>query len=128
MTNHLAFTKWKESAFSTEQLRSNRWLLNARPKNAPENFRDILTVSPMAQAMLIELHIHVFQAAVRRMTSKSSTARSRVRATVEDFDKLVDFACVFAALRREAKMVCATADFAEVDQKLLDAFLAKQLA
>ena len=82
----------------------------------------------MAQAMLMELHIQIFQAATRRMTSKSSTARSRIRATVEDFDKLVDFACIFAALRQEAKKVCAAADFAEVDRKLLDAFLAKHLA
>ena len=127
MVSHLAFTKWRESAFSTEQLRSNRWLLNARPRNAPDNFRDILTVSPMAQAMLMELHIHVFQAAIRRMTSKSATARSRIRATVEDFEKLVDFACIFAALRQEARRVCAAADFAEVDQKLLATFLAKHL-
>ena len=128
MMNHLAFTKWKDSAFSTEQLRSNWWLLNARPRSVPDSFRDLLTVSPMAQTMLMELHIHVFQSAIRRMTSKSSTARARLRATVEDFEKLVDFACIFAALRQEAKKVCAAADFPEVDQKLMAAFLAKQLA
>lgn len=40
MSHHLAFVKWKDSAFSTEQLKHPRWLLGARPKNTIEAFQD----------------------------------------------------------------------------------------
>ena len=121
MTNHLTFTKWRDSAFSAEQLKSTRWLLNARPKNMPENFRDFLTVTPMAQAMLMQLHVHVFTSASRRL---KGSARNRVRANMEEFEKLVDFSCIFANLRQEAKKVSSDTS---VDGKLMEAFLARHL-
>lgn len=121
MSNHLQFTKWKDSAFSSEQFKSTRWLLNARPKHAVESFRDTLTVTPQAQAMLMELHVNSFVAASRRLKMNQ---RSKVRATPEEFEKMVDFACVFSTLRQKAKQV--TSD-AAVDNKLLEAFMSKRL-
>ena len=122
MNQHLAFTKWRDSAFSTEQLRTTRWLVGARPKNIPENYQEILTVTPQAQTMLMELHIRSFTAATRRM--KAST-RARARANSEEFDKLVDYACVFAHIRQCAKRATSKP---EVDTNLLTAFLAKTLS
>ena len=116
---HLAFTKWRDSAFSTEQLRTVRWLLGAKPKNLPDSLADILTVSSQAQSMLIELHIRSFNEATRRL---KPSAWSRKRASAEEFDKLVDFACMYSHLRGEAKKVNSDAS---VDAKLVNAFLAK---
>lgn len=121
MMNHLAFTKWKDSAFSSEQLRTVRWLLGAKPKNLPECFQEILAVTPLAQSMLIELHVKSFVEATRRL---KPSAWSRKRASPDEFDKLVDFSCMFAHLRNAAKKV--TSD-TTVDGKLLAAFLAKLL-
>ena len=53
-----------------------------------------------------------------------NAAWCRKRASPEEFDKLVDYACIFAALRTEAKK--ANSD-ATVDTKLMQAFLAKNL-
>ena len=121
ISQHLSFTKWKDSALSSEQLKSTRWLLGARPKGLPENFAEILTVTPLAQEMLFELHINQFIKATRRI---KASARARVRASPDEFDRLVDYACVFAALRNAAKK--ESSDKA-VDGKLCEAFLAKCL-
>lgn len=119
MSQHLAFTKWKDSAFSTEQLKTSRWLLGARPKHCADGLDGLLTVSPQAQTMLMELHIKTFGEATRKM---KVSARARARASPEDFEKTVDFACIFAALRNAAKT--ASSDKG-VDTKLVEAFLAK---
>ena len=121
MSNHLQFCKWRDSAFSAEQFKSTRWLLNARPKQVPESLKDVLTVTPMAQVMLLELHVHSFLQASRRL---KVSQRARVRASADDFEKLADFACIFASIRQKAK---AASSDPEVDGKLLDAFMAKFL-
>lgn len=122
MSQHLAFTKWKDCCFSTEQLRTQRWLLGARPKNCAEGMAEYLTVTPQSQTMLMQLHIKAFGEATRKCRV---SARARVRASCEDFEKLVDYACIFAALRNAAQL--ARCD-KTVDEKLMQAFLAKQLA
>ncbi|CAK9115722.1 unnamed protein product [Durusdinium trenchii] len=120
MSQHLTFTKWKDSAFSTEQLRTTRWLLGARPKNIPDGYHELLTVTPMAQEMLMDLHVKSFLRATRRV---KSAARSRARLCADDFDRLVDFACVFAHIRKCAMRVVSKSR--DVDSKLMAAFLAK---
>ena len=122
MSQHLTFTKWKDSAFSTEQLRTTRWLLGARPKNIPDGYHELLTVTPMAQEMLMDLHVKSFLRATRRV---KSAARSRARLCADDFDRLVDFACVFAHIRKCAMRVVSKSR--DVDSKLMAAFLAKFL-
>ena len=121
MSNHLQFCKWKDSAFSAEQFKSTRWLLNARPKQVPDNLKDVLTVTPMAHVMLLELHVHSFLQASRRL---KVSQRARVRASAEDFEKIVDFACIFANIRQKAKQASSDPG---VDGKLLEAFMAKFL-
>ena len=79
-------------------------------------------MTPMAQVMLMELHIATFNEATRRVRP---SVRGRLRPTPETFEKMVDFACVFAALRKAAKG--ATSD-KEVDGKLVTAFMARCLA
>ena len=121
MTQHLAFAKWKESAFSTEQLKGVRWLLGARPRGLPEALLEPLTMTPMAQSMMMQLHVKKFLQDTRRV---KASAKKFVRASQEDFDKLSDYACIFAYLRQAAKV--ATSD-SKVDDKLLEAFMARSL-
>lgn len=78
-------------------------------------------MTPLAQQMLFELHISQFIKATRRI---KASARARVRAGPDEFDRLVDYACVFAFLRTAAKK--ASSD-KTVDSKLCEAFLAKCL-
>ena len=121
MTQHLGFAKWKESAFSTEQLKGVRWLLGARPRGLPEALLEPLTMTPMAQSMMMQLHVKKFLQDTRRV---KASAKKFVRASQEDFDKLSDYACIFAYLRQAAKV--ATSD-SKVDDKLLEAFMARSL-
>ena len=121
MTQHLSFAKWKESAFSTEQLKGVRWLLGARPKGLPDALVEPLTVTPMAQSVLMQLHVKKFLQDSRRV---KASAKKLVRASQEDFDKLADYACIFAHLRQAAK--AATSD-SKVDEKLMNAFMARSL-
>ena len=121
MSTHLAFTKWKECCFSTDQLKTTRWLLGARPKNAGQAMAEYLTVTPLSQTMLMELHIKLFNESARKV---KPSARNRIRASCEDFEKLVDYACMFAALRNAAKL--ARCD-SKVDGQLVEAFLSKLL-
>lgn len=119
MAAHLTFTKWRDSAFSTEQLKTTRWLLGARPKNVPEVFSEVLSVTPLAQSMLMELHVASFLEASRRV---KPSARGRLRPSTDAFEKLVDYSCIFAALRSAAKR--ASSD-KSVDDLLVKAFMAK---
>lgn len=121
MSNHLQFVKWKDSAFSTEQLKSVRWLLNSKPKGMPEALQDVLTVTEQSQVMLMELHVRCFQNDSRRM---KASARSKARSSPEEFEKKVDFACIFSRLRVAAKELRSDPG---VDEKLLEAFLNKPL-
>ncbi len=79
-------------------------------------------MTPMAQLMLMELHIATFNEATRRVRP---SAHGRLRPTAEAFEKMVDFACVFAALRQAAKRVSSNR---EVDGQLVKAFMARCLA
>ncbi|CAK9104598.1 unnamed protein product, partial [Durusdinium trenchii] len=60
MSQHLAFAKWRESAFSTDLLKGSRWLLGARPKGLPESLHEALVVTPESQTMLMQLHVKRF--------------------------------------------------------------------
>lgn len=121
MSQHLAFAKWRESAFSTDLLKGSRWLLGARPKGLPESLHEALVVTPESQTMLMQLHVKRFLQATRRV---KPTQRGRARISPEEFDKLVDYSCMFAFLRQSAKT--ATSD-PKVDEKLLEAFMARCL-
>ncbi|CAK8986598.1 Uncharacterized protein SCF082_LOCUS619 [Durusdinium trenchii] len=121
MSQHLAFAKWRESAFSTDLLKGSRWLLGARPKGLPESLHEALVVTPESQTMLMQLHVKRFLQATRRV---KPTQRGRARISPEEFDRLVDYSCMFAFLRQSAKT--ATSD-PKVDEKLLEAFMARCL-
>ncbi|CAE6916132.1 unnamed protein product [Symbiodinium sp. CCMP2456] len=120
ISDHLAHFKWKDSCFSSSQLQSTRWLLGATAKNMPENYGQALTMTPEAQMMLMQLHVHLYMQAVRKC--KGATARAKCRLDKENFEKLCDFATMFASVRAAAKL--ASSD-KTIDQQIMDSFLAK---
>ena len=102
MTRHLNFFKWKESALSTEQLKSSRWLLNAGRKNVAEAVKPYLVMTPRSQEMLMTLHVRQFEKAGRRL---NASARSRLRLSATEFEKLADYAAMMESVRVQAKLV-----------------------
>ncbi|CAJ1348206.1 unnamed protein product [Effrenium voratum] len=119
MAMHLHWFKWKDSALSADQLRSQRWLIGARPKGVNDGLRGPLTMTAESQVMLMDLHIKSFVAAGKRL---KASARARVRLSQEQFDQMADFAAMFGALRVAAKQASSKP---EVDDKLMQAFYAK---
>ena len=102
MAAHLNFHKWKECAFSVEQFRSPRWLLGSRPKGCPEELTKILTVSQISQPMHIKVLIQSFTTAGKKLRA---SAKAKMRPGVEDFNKLADFACVYAAVLEKGRQL-----------------------
>ena len=119
MGAHLNFFKWKESALSTEQLKSGRWLLGATRKNAPEPLKNILVMKPRGQENFMTLQIRAFEKAGRRLRA---SARTRLRLNASEFDKLADYACLMDSVREAARLFTSEP---AVDAALLSAFYAK---
>lgn len=119
---HLDRAKWKESAFSVEQFRSVRWMLNTAPRSSccPTTLRKFLTVTELAQCMHLKLVIQSFLDAGRRLRA---SARPRVRLSSEGFDKLCDFACVYANVLTEARSLASWSD--EKEKEFMKAFYQK---
>ena len=101
---HLDHHKWKESAFSTEQLRGPRWMLGTSPKSAgcPPELKRCLTVSAEAQRMHLQLVVAMFVEAGRRLRP---SARPRMRVSSSKFDSLCDFACIYATALADARLL-----------------------
>ena len=100
LQRHIDHVKWKDCAFSTEQLKGQRWMLGSTPKNCPTNLKKALTVSEMAQVLHFKLVIHCYQENGRRLRQSS---KSRVRWSGAQFDAHCDLACVYSAALEEAR-------------------------
>ena len=123
LQKHIDHLKWKDCAFSTEQLKGQRWMLGTAPKNVPAYLKKALTVSDQAQVLHFKLVIHSFAEAGRRLRASS---RSRVRWSSQVFDQHCDLACVYAAMLEEARAL-STWD-AEKEAAVIKAFFQKLLS
>lgn len=96
---HLDFHKWAYSAFTSELLRSSRWLVSACPRNCKESMRKTLTVTAQVQEDFIANIIswYVFQTRKVKLTS-----RARCRASQQEWDDLVSYSCIMNKLKEEA--------------------------
>ena len=85
-----------------EQLRSLRWMIGTGPKasSCPADLRKVLTVSPESQTFHLRLLVHAFTEAGRRLRV---SARARMRLSVEAFDAMADYACMFSSVLSEAR-------------------------
>ena len=101
---HLSYFRWKESALSSDLLKSTRWLLGASPKQAKDEMKRILTVNDSVQEAFILNYIAGFCKSTRRV---KPSARSKLRATTTEWDRLVDYTCVMLNARNKADAVWA---------------------
>lgn len=119
---HLNHHKWQHCAFSSEQLKSSRWLLKTSPKMASCPMKTALSVSEEAQIMHLELVVHSFLESGRKLRA---SARSRMRLSAEQFDRYCDFSCIYAAVLVEARQL--TSWTPEKESQVKKIFLQKNL-
>lgn len=100
LQKHTDHCKWAVSAFSTEQLKGQRWMVGSSPKNCPAALKKALSVTDQAQVMHFRLVIQCYHEAGRRLKASS---RPRVRWSQEQFDLHCDLACVYSAILDEAR-------------------------
>ena len=119
---HVDHNKWQLRAFSTEQLRSQRWMINASPKSAscPQELKKALSVNEEAQVLHLKLTVQCFQESGRRLRP---TARPRVRWSPQAFEAHCDFACIYASVLREGRLLASWTQ--EKEDAVLKAFYQK---
>lgn len=96
--NHLNFVKWRESAFTSELLKSSRWMINATPKGAKEPFKQLLVVTPEVQESFLKNHVYHFNLATRRM---KASAKAKARPSVQEWDAVCSYTCIMNAVQIE---------------------------
>ena len=123
--SHLDRNKWQQCAFAVDQFRSSRWLLHTAPKmtSCPSELRRFLTVSELSQTMHLKLVVHAYSEAGRRLRP---SARSKMRLSTDGFEKMCDFACMYANVLIEARGLATWSS--EKEEAFLKAFFQKTLA
>lgn len=116
ISGHLAFNKWRECSFSSELLKNSRWLLNAVPKGCKEPFKQLLVVDSNIQEQFLRNHIAHFAHATRKIRA---SAKSKQRASVQDWERCVNYTCIMEAVKKEVKIKF------EDDTTLADAVVAR---
>ena len=99
---HLHRFKWTQSALTSELLRKPRWLLTAVPRGVQDHFKVLLTVTEMSQKLFLTLVFHVFHVKTRKVRA---TQRAKCRMTPAEWDGMVSYSCVFAAVMREVSLL-----------------------
>eukprot|EP00438_Fugacium_kawagutii_P015246 Skav201021 [mRNA] locus=scaffold7628:7471:7890:+ [translate_table: standard] len=112
---HLNYNKWASSGFTSDLLRSSRWLIGASPKNCSNALKPLLTVTAETQSAFLRNHISWFS----KLAKKTKvSARARNRPNQSEWDKLVDFACIMHHVSLEAKKTLQDHAPSEVDAVL----------
>lgn len=124
MRSHLDHAKWKESAFSTDQLRGHRWMLGASPRatGCPPELKRCLTVSEEAQKLHLQLVVSVYVEAGRRLRP---SARPKMRLSSSQWDTFCDYACMFATALKDGRLLSTWS--AEKEAAVLKAFFQRFL-
>ena len=125
LVHHLNFHKWKDSAFTSDLLKSSRWLLSAAPKQAKEPFKKLLTVDSQIQFEFLRNHIHTYVNATRKL---KASAKGKARPSVEQWDAAVNYTCIMVAVQREVKTFFNDSNsdlYLKAKQQLDKAFMAR---
>lgn len=112
---HLDFHKWCYSVFTSELLRSNRWLVGATPRNCKDVFKSMLCVSGEVQAAFIGNIIQTFSCQTRKIKLSS---RAKFRPSQQEWDSMVDYTCIMTKIKHETEETLAHDP--ESLQKVLD--------
>ena len=116
IAQHLDHHKWRESAFSSDQLKSTRWVIGTAPKMAACPMKKSLTVTPESQVLHLELVVQTFVDAGRKVRS---SARAKMRLNQDQFDRYCDFACVYASVLTEARQLSSWTKEKEINVRKL---------
>ena len=97
---HLHYHRWKESCFTSDLLKSNRWLVSACPRSCKDFMKPMLTVTGKIQEAFISNVIgwYVFQTA----KVKAST-RAKYRPSQSEWDRVVDYVAVMTRVQVEVQ-------------------------
>lgn len=98
--SHLDYHKWAYCCFTSELLRSNRWLIGASRRGVKDYLKSVLTVSEVSQENFMTNMISNFAFQTRK-TKPSS--RSKLRASQQEWDQMVDYTCVMCKVMEEAE-------------------------
>ena len=115
--NHLNYVKWRDSAFTSELLKSSRWMINATPKGAKEPFKQLLVVTPEVQESFLKNHVHHFNLATRRM---KASAKAKARPSVQEWDAVCSYTCIMNAVQLEMLQYFKDATDKEIERTALD--------
>eukprot|EP00435_Cladocopium_sp_Y103_P004363 s5416_g1.t1 len=88
LVGHLDRHKWRDCAFSSDQLRSARWCIGTSPKMSACPMKRALTVTEDSQVMFLKLVCQSFVDAGRRLRA---SARAKMRLNADQFDRYCDF-------------------------------------
>ena len=122
---HLNYNKWSQSSFTSDLLRSTRWLIGASPRHTKDSMKSILTVTPEIQSKFLMNHIDTFNQQGKKVRL---SARAKLRPSQSDWDKLVDYTCVMQSARDKAEEALKdhpTEKKEDVLQQIDDAFMAR---
>eukprot|EP00435_Cladocopium_sp_Y103_P015413 s3816_g3.t1 len=124
LQRHTDHVKWAYCAFSTEQLRGNRWMVGATPKasGCPPALRKALTMTDQSQVMHFKLVIHAYTEAGRRLRTSS---KPRMRWSPQVFDTHCDLAAMYSSVLDEARELSSWNS--DKEAALMKAFFQKHL-
>lgn len=124
--SHLNYHKWAMSCFTSELLRSSRWLIGASPRSAKDSLKPMLTVTADVQCSFLKNYIHWFGIQAKKTRASS---RPKLRFTLAEWDRFMDYTCVMAVLKQEAMRALAGNSKHDAVQASLDAaFMARLVA
>eukprot|EP00435_Cladocopium_sp_Y103_P033762 s3891_g8.t1 len=106
MREHLHKNKWSQSALNAELMRRPRWLLGAVVKGCPDSWKQVLTVTPQAQALFMQLVFAQFHEKITKNKVRPHQ-RGRCRLAGTEWDNYVSFSCVYASAIQSADLLSA---------------------
>lgn len=100
ISRHLHFHKWAYCCFTSELLRSSRWLIGATPASQQNSYlKNILKVTPEIQERFLRNVITAFHKGTRKI---KLTSRGKVRLGPSEWDRLVDYVCIMTQIMKDA--------------------------
>lgn len=100
LSSHLDYHKWSQCAFTSDLLKSSRWLLGACPRNVKAHLKQLLTVEAKSQRLFLANVISTF---VHQSKKLKPTTRAKVRPSQSEWDNLMNYTCVMEGVLKEAK-------------------------
>ena len=125
ISTHLSYHKWKESSFTSDLLKSSRWLLGAVPKNCKPPFKQLLAVSASGQENFIRNHIAKYLHDTRKI--RGST-KPKFRPSVQEWDRVVNYTQVMEGVKAEVREFFKEdpEKAAEVNARVHEAFMSRR--